>query len=210
MTSRQRLLTALDKKVPDRLPVATHHLMPSFLDGLTEDAFFTRFGFDSIRWVTAYVPDAGRGEWYDPAHTPGHLESRRICSDNWRIGETPLPDQSYPTTRYTITTPKKALSMILQSNEHTSWLSERLIKNKRDIDIIAEYATAPLCNAEEVRRQADAFGDAGIIRGAIPSFDIYGQPGCWQDAACLYGIEDLIMATYEDPDWVHAFLRILA
>jgi len=39
--------------------------------------------------------------------------------------------------------------------------------------------------------------------------DVYGQPGCWQDASVLFGIEGLIMATYDDPGWVHAFLKIL-
>jgi uroporphyrinogen decarboxylase len=48
-----------------------------------------------------------------------------------------------------------------------------------------------------------------LIRGTIPGFDIYGQPGCWQDAAVLFGIEELIMATYDDPHWVHEFLSIL-
>jgi len=41
------------------------------------------------------------------------------------------------------------------------------------------------------------------------AFEGFGQPGCWQDAACLFGIEPLIMATFEDPQWVHAFLKIL-
>jgi hypothetical protein len=34
MTSRERLLTALSRGVPDRLPVTTHHLMPTFLQAL--------------------------------------------------------------------------------------------------------------------------------------------------------------------------------
>jgi len=33
-------------------------------------------------------------------------------------------------------------------------------------------------------------------------FDLYGQPGCWQDASVLFGIENLILATYDDPEWV--------
>ena len=37
----------------------------------------------------------------------------------------------------------------------------------------------------------------------------FGQPGCWQDASCLIGIEKLIMAVYDDPDWVHSLLKIL-
>jgi len=47
MTSRERLLAALDGNRPDRLPVTTHHLMPSFLGkrmgGISNDEFFDRF-----------------------------------------------------------------------------------------------------------------------------------------------------------------------
>ena len=48
-----------------------------------------------------------------------------------------------------------------------------------------------------------------MIRGAIPGFEVYGQPGCWQDAAVLFGIENLIYETADDPGWVHTFLRVL-
>jgi uroporphyrinogen-III decarboxylase len=59
------------------------------------------------------------------------------------------------------------------------------------------------------KREATAFGDRGIVRGHICCFDVFGQPGCWQDAACLVGIQELIMATYDDPAWVHELLGIL-
>ena len=48
-----------------------------------------------------------------------------------------------------------------------------------------------------------------MLRSFVICFDVYGQPGCWQDASVLYGIENLIFTTYDDPDWVHAFLKIL-
>lgn len=99
--------------------------------------------------------------------------------------------------------------MALQSDEQTTWVTERLIKDKSEIDIFAKYAPVPLCDANVVAREAEAFGERGLVRGTIPGFDIYGQPGCWQDAAVLYGIGDLIMATYDDPVWVHEFLAIL-
>jgi uroporphyrinogen-III decarboxylase len=99
--------------------------------------------------------------------------------------------------------------MVLQSNEYTSWVTERLVKEKNDIDIIATYATKPVLDVEEVNRQADAFGDRGLFRGMVSCFDVYGQPGCWQDASILFGIENLIMATYDDPGWVTALLEIL-
>jgi uroporphyrinogen-III decarboxylase len=66
-----------------------------------------------------------------------------------------------------------------------------------------------LCDTAAVNAVAGEYGDRGLIRGHIATFEVYGQPGCWQDAAVLYGIEDLIMATYEDPSWVHRFLSIL-
>ena len=213
MTSRQRLLAALDRKIPDRLPVTTHHVMTSFLrrylGGMSNEQFFERFGLDPIRWLMAYRPDAAAGEYHDPDHVPGFLEARRVVSPQWRIVEEPVPGQEYATVRYHFVTPGGTLSTVLQSNEHTSWVTERLIKEKRDIDLIGLYATAPECDVDEVNRQAADVGENGILRGFIPFFDVYGQSGCWQDASVLYGIENLIMATYDDPAWVHAFLRIL-
>jgi uroporphyrinogen decarboxylase len=213
MTSKQRLLAALDRKIPDRLPVTTHHVMPYFLkkylNGISNDEFFDQFQLDAIRWLNVYKPDETKGEYHDPLHTPGYLEARRISSDQWRIFPERLPDSHYETIRYNFVTPKKTLSMVLQSNEYTSWVSERLIKEKSDIDIIADYAVVPKCDVEAVNREAEAFGERGIIRGFINFFDVYGQSGCWQDAAVLYGIEELIFATFEDPEWVHALLKIL-
>lgn len=213
MTSKQRFIAALERRLPDRLPVTTHHVMPFFLknnmNGISNDEFFDYFGFDPIHWVIWYKPDTAKGEYFDPYHVPGYLEARRVVSDNWRIEQAILPDPQYSTVRYNFITPKKTLSMVLQSNEYTSWVSERLVKEKADIDIIAAYATAPKCDVGEVNRQAEAYGERGMVRGFINFFDVYGQSGCWQDASVLYGIEDLIMATFEDPEWVHAFHKVL-
>jgi len=84
-----------------------------------------------------------------------------------------------------------------------------LIKDKNDIDIFAKYMTLPLCNINEVNRIAVEYGSRGIVRGHIACFDGFGQPGCWQDFACLFGIEKLIYNTFDDPEWVHTFLAVL-
>jgi hypothetical protein len=187
--------------------------MPYFLEkklnGISNDEFFERLKLDPIRWVFVSMPDPSRGEYFDPDHTPGYLETRRVVSDAWKIRTDRIPDPQYPTLRYRFITPKKTLTMTLQNNDYTSWVVERLVKEKSDIDIIAAYATAPKADVEEVNRQAEEYGDRGMVRGLINCFDVYGQPGCWQDAAVLYGIENLIMATYDDPEWVEAFLSIL-
>lgn len=213
MTSRERLVAAFERRVPDRLPVTTHHVMPSFLrhslGGISNEAFFDRFGLDAIRWYLAYAPDAAHGEYWDPGHVPGYLEARRVVSDRWRIETEVLPDHEFQAVRYRFVTPRRTLTTVLESNEHTSWVTERLVKEKSDIEILAEYATRPKCDVSAVNREFEGIGERGIVRGFINFFDVYGQSGCWQDAAVLYGIENLILATFDDPQWVHEFLRVL-
>ena len=209
MTSRARLLTALGRGVPDRLPVTTHHLMPAYLQaagGLSEREFFDRYGLDAIRWTTPLYPADGCGT--DPL-SDSAVESWSHVSDAWRVRRTRVPGTSFRTVRYEITTPRGSLSMVLQDDGRTTWVAERLIKQKRDIDIIAEHAPVPRCDIQGVAAVRADIGDRGIVRGAIPGFPLYGQPGCWQDAAVLVGIQELILETYEDPAWVLALLEVL-
>ena len=208
------MLAAIQRKIPDRLPVTTHHVMPYFLNkyvnGVSSDEFFDIFGFDPILWIVPHKPDVSKGEYYDPNQGElGFLDSRRILSDNWRIESEELPDSMYKTVRYRIITPKGTLTTVLQSNSYTTWVSEHLIKNKEDIEILAQYATTPKCDVDAVNKAADAYGDRGIVRGHICTADIFGQPGCWQDACCLVGTERMIIEAYDDPAWVHEFLKIL-
>jgi len=214
MNSKQRFLNALSRKKTDRLPVTTHHLMPSFLKkymkGVSDQEFFDYFGLDPVKWIIAHTYDASKGEYFDPVQNEiGFLEARRICTDNWRFASEDINGLAYTTWRLNIVTPDKTLSMILQSDEHTTWLNEHVIKKKSDIDILAKYMPAPKCDIDAINKASDEFGERGLIRGHIPCFDGFGQPGCWQDAACMYGIENLIMASFMDPQWVHAFLKLL-
>ena len=101
MTSKQRFLAALNRQVPDRLPVTIHHVMPYYLDkylgGISNDAFFDRFGMDPIQWVFDHTPDPKTSDYFDPNHVTGYLEPRRISSDNWRITKESIPDPQYKT-----------------------------------------------------------------------------------------------------------------
>ncbi len=213
MTSKQRFLAAINGEKPDRLPVTTHHVQKYFLDhymnGISRDDFFAHFGLDPIKWIIFYKADESRGDYYDPNQQVNFLESRRVFSDNWIIEMENIAQEPYRRDRYYIKTPEKTLTMVLDSNEQTSWVSEYLIKEKSDIDIIAKYVTHPLCDVDTVNRIADEYGETGLVRSHIPCFDIFGQPGCWQDACCLVGTEKMIMEVYDDPEWVHTFLKIL-
>ncbi len=214
MTPRQRMLAALTRGVPDRLPVTTHHVMQYFLDaymnGVTDQEFFDFFELDAWLWATICRPDAGRGQRFDPTDvTPGFLNGRRVVSDKWRISGEEIEDVQFDTVRYRIDTPKGALSMVVQSNEYTSWVVEFLVKEKRDVELIVAYAPHPICDGAAINRLAEEFGERGLIRGVVIPFDIYGQPGCWQDACCLVGTERLIYETFDDPVWVHELLQVV-
>ena len=214
MTSKQRMLAALQGKVPDRLPVTTHHVLPYFLDkycnGMSKDDFFDHFGLDPIRWTVPHKPGESPQEYFDPNQGEiGFLQSRRVATDQWRIESEELPNQQYKTERYSFITPKDTLTMVLHSDEYTTWVGEPLIKKKTDIDVIAEYVTTPRCDVDAVNKEADEYGQRGLIRGHICCFDVFGQPGCWQDACCIVGTQKMIMETYDDPKWVHQLLSIL-
>jgi len=214
ISSKERLVAAINCCKADRLPVTTHHVMPYFLNkymsSMSNDEFFEHFGLDSICWAAPHRPDKAKEEFYNPDQGEvGFLGSRLISSDTWRVEFEDVPGKEYKTVRHNFVTPGGTLTMVLQSNEYTSWVSEHLIKNKSDIELIGKYATAPKCDVDELNKVAADYGNRSLIRGHVCAFDIFGQPGTWQDAACLFGIEPLIMSTYDDSEWVHQFLEIL-
>ncbi|MBN1273039.1 MAG: hypothetical protein JXB26_12285 [Candidatus Aminicenantes bacterium] len=214
MTSKERFLAALNRDIPDRLPVTTHHLMPSYLrrqgKGKTPMEFFDYFGLDPIDWVFACRPDEEKGD--SQVSQPAVLEGGRdflLCSKFWVPNREILSGPGKSEVRLSFITPRKTLKMRKRGDEHTFWITENLIKEKSDIEVLAEFAPSSLCDVEEVRRSAKKLGQKGLVRGTVPGFDVLGQPGCWQDAAVLFGIENLILQAYEDPAWVHRFLTIL-
>ncbi len=207
MTSKERMLCALERNIPDRLPVTTHDVMPSFLDqyqnGIGAQEFLQKYGFDPILMINAYQAESG--QWIELIDNVP-----MVVSDNWRITVEEVSGTRHETRRFTIATPGGKLTMALQKNIHTAWICEHLVKEKRDLALISRYAPWYRADSRTINQAAEAYGDRGLVRGIVPCFDIYGQPGCWQDLACLYGIENLIYCTYDDPQWVHnalAFLR---
>jgi len=156
--------TAINRGIPDRLPVTTHHLMPSFLnnymDGIDDREFFDIFGMDAILWINPFrdLP----GQVY--AHPDGYT-----YNDEWRITAETLSGHEYDTIRYTIHTPGGALTLVVQQNEHTKWLSEHPIKRSEDIDLLGKYMPSPVCDVSAVNQAAEEFAEAGPGGGYILS-----------------------------------------
>ena len=133
LSSKQRMLKALCGQKPDRLPVTTHHVQSYFLNkymtGMTNEQFFEHFGLDPIVWANPVR--LGPGEYVLKYQSQTGWPLVFICNDQWRIEAENIPLQAYPTTRFTVITPGGRLSMTLQFNEYTCWITEHLIKSIR-------------------------------------------------------------------------------
>jgi uroporphyrinogen-III decarboxylase len=191
MTARERLLCALSHGVPDRLPVTVHqwqaYHLNHYLGGMTEIDAFRHFGLDaSVSVFEAYEPNFSSAQWRVDVRTSGGAEGRRIFD-------------------YTISTPDGVLTQRDEGNEQTTWTVEPLLKRPEDMLLVKRFLPVPGLDHDAVRKRRDELGDDGILRGFV-----FGpQVGPWQHACCLYGVEPMIYATFDDPAWVHELLRAL-
>ncbi len=200
MTSRERMMHALHREKPDRLPVTIHqwqqYHLDKYMDGMDALSAFRAVGLDgSIQYFEAmgqfWIPDA---------------EKYIVQTPQWREEIEVLdPDPQGRILYHTITTPEGQLTYETGSNDKTTWIREYLIKHHQDIELIAKYMPVSKLDKEAIAREYDAVGDAGILRGFV-----WGdQAGCWQHACCLMDAQDLILEAHDNPDWVHQLLKIL-
>jgi hypothetical protein len=189
MTSRERMLCALERGEPDRLPASVHqwqaYHLKKYMGGVSDIEAFRAVGLDAALpfWCLVYDPDPS---W----------------QTNQKEAQLPNGNASLHTT---ITTPAGTLTMSEESNDWTSWIVEPPIKKPEDIACL-RYRPVPRLDREALRARKQALGEDGIIRGFVwPSY----QGGCWQDACAYHGTEAMIMATFDRPDWVNEFLTIL-
>lgn len=189
MTGKERMMLALRREIPDRVPATVHQWQPyhleKHLDGIDALAAFRRFGLDAA--ITCYPLIETR--------SPQWLRS---------VAESRSPE-GFLVQRITYTTPEGVLSETIEYHAATCWRTEYPIKRPEDVDLFARYFPVPKIDRQALSREYDRLGDAGIMRGFV-----WGeQGGCWQHAAAWYGLEELIVASFDAPDWVHRFLRAL-
>lgn len=187
MTSKERMMLAVHRQKPDRLPVTVHqwqaYHLKTFMGGMTDLEANRAMGFDAA--ITYYT----------------ELEQ---TSSQWRVSAKTSQKDGYFVTQYTIETPEGVLTTSEGSNPMTTWVTEHLIKEPEDIRLL-KYRPVPRLDKEGAVRVSRELGDDGILR----TFLCGKQGGCWQDACELFGVENLIYATFDDPDWVREFLDIL-
>ncbi|KLU63147.1 methylcobalamin:coenzyme M methyltransferase [Peptococcaceae bacterium CEB3] len=199
MNSKERLLTALRKGTPDRVPVTVHqwqdYHLKYYMNGMDALDAFKTCGLDaSIQYFEAM------GQFW----LPGRVESKKY-SEEW-IDEVEIvrDDVNDMVVHHTIHTPKGKLTYKTGGNEKTTWITEFLIKNPEDIYLL-KYMPVPKLDQRAIAKEYDRIGDDGILRGFV-----WGdQAGCWQQACCYYDTMPMVYATIDEPQWVHEFLDIL-
>ena len=199
MTSKDRLVIALNRGTPDRLPVTVHqwqsYHLKYYMNGIDPLEAFKECGLDaSIQYFEAM------GQFW----LPGIVESRKY-SDDW-IDEVRVvnPDINNTIIHHIIHTPEGELSYKTEGNERTTWITEYMIKKPEDIFLL-NFMPVPQLDKNAVEEEYDRIGDAGILRGFV-----WGdQAGCWQQACTLYDTLPMLYAAVDDPAWVHEFLNIL-
>jgi len=200
MTSKERMMCALHGEQPDRLPVTVHqwqgYHLDKYLQGATPLQAFARFGMDA---AVQYFEDMGQF-WLVNA------DFAKFSTAGWNDEVTIVSsDPDNRVYHHVITTPEGSLTYKTAGDRKTTWITEYLVKRDDDIELIRKYMPVPVLDLKPLARAYDEVGDSGILRGFV-----WGdQAGCWQHAACLMDITELIFRAKDTPQWVHEFLRIL-
>jgi hypothetical protein len=194
------MMCALRREKPDRLPVTVHqwqgYHLDTYLQAATPLQAFQRFGMDA---AVQYFEDMGQF-WLVTA------DFAKFSTPQWRDEVIVLSnDPDNRVYHHTIRTPEGILTYKTAGDRKTTWITEYLVKRDEDLQLIRKFMPVPALDPAPLSRVYDEVGDCGIVRGFV-----WGdQAGCWQHAACLMDISDLILRAMDSPEWVHEFLGIL-
>ena len=162
MTSKERILCALTRGKPDRLPVSVHqwqgYHLDTYLDGMSDLDAFARFGMDA---QIQYFEEMGQF-WLVNA------DFEKASTDTWRDDVTIVRnDPGDRVFHHTIHTPEGTLTYKTAGDRKTTWITEYLIKQDEDIELIRKYMPVPQLDHAPVAAAYDRVGDRGILRGFV-------------------------------------------
>lgn len=188
MNGKERMLTALNMGIPDRVPATVHqwqdYHLKRYMGGISDIEAFRRVGLDmAVTYIIETYP----------------------CTDTWRISSKRSRKGENTITDYLIETPNGDLSYQTTSTDVTTYVTEPMIKNDEDIYIYEKHRPITIIDKREIFDLYDEIGDGGILR----SYPFGEQGSPWQEACVLYGTQEMILATYDKPDWVKEFLDII-
>lgn len=193
MTSRERMLIALNNGRPDRLPCQVHgwmsYYLEHYLNGMDWWDAYEKFDMDYAIYVN-----------------PDYIYSEKSLAD-WEVERIDLGKDKTGNRceKVLITTPKGNLTKTVVHTDITDFDSEYLIKSIADFEIWKEYYPVPSrVDFTQIQATRDRLGDKGIVRSHPFS---PGQGSPWQSFCFLFGTEDSIMLGMDEPDTLHEILE---
>lgn len=188
MTSKERMMVALEGGKPDRLPVTIHqwqdYELRNYLGGLDQLDAYLACGLDASVCVYDVLRLKESPDWVISKADLGEKDGERF-------------------ERTTVQTPEGELTWVTASNEYTTFRTEFPVKNERDASVFARYYPGMTVDRDRLRWWYDRTGDAGIVRGF---FSFFGQAGPWQDFCEMVGTEEAIFWAMDNPQFVHHIL----
>ena len=145
MNSKERMLCALEKGTPDRMPVSLHQWQPyhleKYLGGISDIEAFEKFGLDA---QIQYFQSMGQF-WLVNA------DSTKFNTNEW-IDELAVisDDPDDRIVHHTIKTPEGELTYKTAGDRKTTWITEHLIKHDEDIELIRKYMPVPDLDPEPI------------------------------------------------------------
>ncbi len=202
MNHRERMLTALERGKPDRLPATIHGWMDywrdRYMNGVDQFEVYRKFDMDAQIFYFAWLDE--------PQVEAMYFTGDLVPGPNWKVSYQIVKSDAISTVyKFTIETPEGVLTKTMEKNDKMAWVTEYPIKHKDQIRWIRKHMPLPRPDIQRINRAFEQMGDMGILRAGIFNH----QGGCWQDACNYVGTQQLIMATYDDPSWVHEFLGIV-
>ena len=192
MDGKERMLIALARGTPDRLPVTIHQWQGYHL------AHYMG-GIDQV--------DAFRLTGLDASVTPGDV-SAQDSSAHWQYSCSDLGlRDGVQHRRHRVDTPDGHLTWTSGSTELTTYTVEHACKSREDCDMLLRWWPRHRLDRARVAHWSERTGRLGIVRGFVCC---WGQPGVWQDLCEMFGTEAAIMLAADEPEWVHATLRRIA
>jgi uroporphyrinogen-III decarboxylase len=189
MTSRERMLVALENGRPDRLPCQVHgwmaYYLKTYLGGADWYQAYERFGMDYAIYVE-----------------PRYQYDARDQAD-WQVETTDLGTDADGNHSWSqiVTTPGGTLTSAGARNQITGWTTEHLVKTKQDFELWNQYCPIPTgVDLSDIQAARDKLGDKGIVRSHPFS---PGQGSPWQSFCTMIGTQEAIYLAFDEPDWLH-------
>ena len=189
MTSKERMLMALRREKPDRLPITIHqwqgYHLREFMNGVDQLEAFQIVGLDASVSPWDVVRSAASANWIAASEELGK-------------------DGNETLRRHRIRTPDGDLTWITGANDYTTYNTEHMLKSPADVELFLKHWPNQHLDQARLAQWYDRVGDAGIVRGFVAHA---AQPGVWQEFCELVGTQAAIYWAADEPALVHHFLE---